>query len=129
MKGRVHDMMLRDSLVRSDLFRAVSGTDSPRVTQIKGRDKDLSTLRARWTGDIENVYRVLVGQTIEVVCLGIDSVDKEVEGTYAGMSKLPMWMQERVAVLSMMKVDPPQTKIEGIGMRVDESVYWVVKGE
>jgi len=122
-------MMLRDSLVRSDLIRAVSGTNFTRVAQIKGRDKDVSTLRAQWTGDIENVYRVLVGQTIEVVCLGIDSVDKEVEGTYAGMSKLPMWMQERVAVLSMMKVDPPQTTIEGIGMRVDDSVYWVVKGE
>jgi hypothetical protein len=129
MKGRVHDMMLRDRLVRADLSRAAAGTDSPRVTQIKGRDKDVSALRAQWTGDIENVYRVLVGPTIEVVCLGIDSVDKEVEGTYADMSELPAWMQERVAVLSMMKVDPPQTKIEGIGMRVDESVYWVIKGE
>jgi hypothetical protein len=29
----------------------------------------------------------------------------------------------------MMKVDPPQTKIEGVGMRVDESVYWVLRGE
>jgi hypothetical protein len=37
-------------------------------------------------------------------------------------------MQERIAVLSMMKVNPPQTKVEGVGMRVDESVYWVLKG-
>ena len=129
MKGRVCDMMLRDRLVRDDLSRAAAGTDSPRIAQIRGRDKDLSALRAQWTGDIENVYRVLVGPTIEVVCLGIDSVDKEVEGTYADMSELPAWMQERVAVLSMIKVNPPQTKIEGVGMRVDESVYWVIKGE
>jgi hypothetical protein len=129
MKGRVRDMMLRDRLVRDDLSRAAAGTDSPRIAQIRGRDKDLSALRAQWTGDIENVYRVLVGPTVEVVCLGIDSVDKEVEGTYADMSELPAWMQERVAVLSMIKVNPPQTKIEGIGMRVDESVYWVIKGE
>lgn len=129
MKGRVRDMMLRERLVRDDLSRAAAGTDSPRIAQIRGRDKDLSALRAQWTGDIENVYRVLVGPTVEVVCLGIDSVDKEVEGTYADMSELPAWMQERVAVLSMIKVNPPQTKIEGVGMRVDESVYWVIKGE
>jgi len=129
MKGRVRDMRLRDRLVRADLSRAAAGTDSPRIAQIRGRDKDVSAVRAQWTGDIENVYRVLVGPTIEVVCLGIDSVDKEVEGTYADMSELPAWMQERVAVLSMIKVNPPQTKIEGIGMRVDESVYWVIRGE
>jgi hypothetical protein len=29
----------------------------------------------------------------------------------------------------MMKVNPPQTKIEGVGMRVDERVYWVLRGE
>jgi len=85
-------------------------------------------LRAKWTGDMDNVYRVVVGPTIEVMGLGMD-IDASVEGVYNSTSELPTWMQERLAVLSMMKVDPPQTKIEGVGMRVDESVYWVLRGE
>jgi len=86
-------------------------------------------LRAQWTGDMDNVYRVAIdGVAVEVMGLGMD-VDVSVEGIYNSTSELPMWMQERLAVLSMMKVNPPQTKIEGVGMRVDESVYWVLRGE
>jgi hypothetical protein len=36
-------------------------------------------------------------------------------------------MQERVAVLSLMKVDPPQTRVEGIGMRIDDNTFWILK--
>lgn len=84
---------------------------------------------AQWTGDIDNVYRVAIdGVAVEVMCLGMD-IDSSIEGIYNSTSELPMWMQERLAVLSMMKVSPPQTKIEGVGMRVDERVYWVLRGE
>lgn len=129
MKNRMADIVMLDSLMRGDLYRAAAGAAMPRGSEVAGNSKRAAELRTKWTGELENVYRVLVGPTIEVVCLGIDSIDKEAEGTYADMSELPAWMQERVAVLSMMKVDPPQTKVEGIGMRVDESVYWVIKGE
>lgn len=123
------DIVMRDHIMRGDLYRAAAGAAMPRGSEVAGNSKRAAELRTKWTGELENVYRVLVGSTIEVVCLGIDSIDKEAEGTYADMSELPAWMQERVAVLSMMKVNPPQTKIEGIGMRVDESVYWVIKGD
>jgi hypothetical protein len=86
--------------------------------------------RAKWTEDFDRLYRVLVSPAtgkIEVLCLGIDSVDLEVEGVYANSSLLPAWVQERLAVLFMMKVDPPQTKIEGVGMRVDDNTFWVLK--
>ena len=129
MKNRMADIVMRDRIMRGDLYRAAAGAAMPRGSEVAGNSKRAAELRTKWTGELENVYRVLVGSTIEVVCLGIDSIDKEAEGTYADMSELPAWMQERVAVLSMMKVNPPQTKIEGIGMRVDESVYWVIKGD
>jgi hypothetical protein len=89
-------------------------------------------MRAQWTTNFENVYRVMITPNtgcVEVVCLGIDSVDSEAEGTYSDSSQLPAWMQEKLAVLSMMKVDPPQTKVEGVGMRIDDDVFWVIKGE
>lgn len=129
LKNRMANIMMRDRIMRGDISRAAGDANLPSVAELANRAKWSVELRTKWTGNLENVYRVLLGPTIEVVCLGIDSVDKEAEGTYADMSKLPAWMQERVAVLSMMKVDPPQTKVEGIGMRVDESVYWVIKGE
>lgn len=129
MRKRFEQLAMLARIKISDLTRAATGSNLTRVVEAKNAARRVSELNAKWTGGLENVYRVLVGDPIEVVCLGIDSVDKEAEGTYADMSELPAWMQERVAVLSMMKVDPPQTKVEGIGMRVDESVYWVIKGE
>lgn len=129
MKKRFERLTMLARIKTSDLTRAAVGSTLARATEAINGARRISEMNAKWTGGLENVYRVLVGDPIEVVCLGIDSVDKEAEGTYADMSELPAWMQERVAVLSMMKVDPPQTKIEGVGMRVDESVYWVIKGE
>jgi hypothetical protein len=129
MRKRFERMAILQRIRHSDLNRAATGNTLTRATEALKGARRVSALNAKWTGGLENVYRVLVGEPIEVMCMGIDSVDKEAEGTYTDMSELPAWMQERVAVLSMMKVDPPQTKVEGIGMRVDENVYWVIKGE
>lgn len=89
-----------------------------------------STQRAKWIGHMNNVYRVYIApdtKRADVLCLGIDSIDSEAEGTYKDSSQLPVWMQERLAILCMMKVDPPQTKVEGVGMRIDEDTYWIIK--
>ena len=126
--GRVDRIFHVNKIRHDDIERAALGSSLTRVTEVKNARKRLSELKAQWTGDIENVYRIFVGSTVEVVCLGIGSADSEVEGVYATTDDLPAWMQERIAVLSMMKVNPPQTKVEGIGMRVDDDVYWVLKG-
>jgi hypothetical protein len=128
MRDRVMRIFDINKVKHDDIERAALGSSLTRVTEAKNARRQINELKAKWTGDIENVYRIFIGSTVEVVCLGIDSVDKEVEGEYATTDDLPAWMQERIAVLSMMKVDPPQTKVAGIGMRVDESVYWVLKG-
>lgn len=85
---------------------------------------------AKWTDDFDRLYRVVIAPAtgrVDVLCLGIDCVDPEAEGVYADSSLLPTWLQERVAVLSLMKVDPPQTRVEGVGMRVDDNTFWVLK--
>jgi hypothetical protein len=128
MKRRVGHIFDVNAIRHDDIERAALGPSLTRVTDMPSARKRLSELKAQWTGDIENVYRIFVGPTIEVVCLGIGSADSEVEGVYNTTDELPAWMQERIAVLSMMKVNPPQTKVEGVGMRVDESVYWVLRG-
>lgn len=117
-------------VVRDDLERAVLGTQDVSFGAAAMAAKRVEALRAQWEGGMDNVYRVYVSPAtmrIEVVCLGIDSIDGEAEGIYDDTSHLPDWMQERLAVLSLMKVDPPQTKIEGVGMRVDQHVFWIVK--
>jgi hypothetical protein len=124
---RVFDV---NKIKHADIERAALGASLTRVDYIKNARRLIAEMNAQWVGDIDNVYRIFVGSTVEVVCLGIGSVDStEVEGVYATTDDLPTWMQERIAVLSMMKVDPPQTKIAGIGMRVDDNVYWVIRGE
>jgi hypothetical protein len=129
MKGRVRRMFDMNRIRDEDIVLAALGPSLTRVTDMPSARRRLSELRAQWTGDIDNVYRIFIGSTVEVVCLGMAIVDdKCLEGVYNTTDELPAWMQERIAVLSMMKVNPPQTKVEGVGMRVDENVYWVLRG-
>lgn len=120
-----------ERITRDDLERAVLGRDSVSFGTASMMANKVSQLRASWEGGMENVYRVYINpdtKSVEVVCLGMDSVDSEAEGIYHDTSHLPAWVQEKLAVLSMMKVSPPQTKVEGVGMRVDEHVFWIIKG-
>jgi hypothetical protein len=132
MKNRRRRRIDLQKLAERDLVAAA--VSSPSISYVADRLNAFARakkLRAQWTADFENVYRVMITpntKVVDVVCLGIDSVDSEAEGTYSDTSKLPQWMQEKLAVLSMMKVDPPQTKVEGVGMRIDNDVFWVIKG-
>lgn len=119
-------------ITEGDLQRAALGTKSQSFGMAAAASAAISNLRARWTGGMENVYRVRFSPNaddIEVACLGLENVDKEAEGIYHALAELPEWMQDRLAVLYLMKVDPPQTKVDGVGMRVDEHVFWIIKGD
>lgn len=120
----------KGSIVRSDLEQAVLGSTTQNFAVVAMAAMKIEVLRTRWVEEMDSVYRVRVDPntgSVEVVCLGMDSVDGEAEGIYNDTSLLPDWMQDKLAVLSMMKVDPPQTKIEGVGMRVDQNVFWILK--
>jgi len=76
----------------------------------------------------DNIYRVhIVADTgyVKVSCIGLESVDAIVDGTYAGTHKLPDWMQEKLAVLSMMSSKPPTELVDGVGRRINSDTYWV----
>ena len=128
MPSKVGHMLNVSRVMQEDIERAALGSSLTRVTDASDARHRVTDMRARWVGDTENVYRVFVGDTVEVCCLGLHRTDKEAEGIYGDITDLPEWMQERIAVLSLIKVNPPQTKIDGIGMRVDEHVYWILKG-
>jgi hypothetical protein len=123
--------MRHNRVVAFDLAAAAVPKHFRAIADVLTKSDRTNAMRAQWTADFENVYRVMITpntKVVEVVCLGIDSVDSEAEGSYSDSSQLPAWMQEKLAVLSMMKVDPPQTKVEGVGMRIDDDVFWVIKG-
>lgn len=85
---------------------------------------------AHWDPSEDVVYRVCVdplSRRVEVLCLGIDSVDATGEGIYRDTTALPDWMQEKLAVLSLMSAKPPTTPIEGVGQRIDQNTFWLVR--
>lgn len=45
---------------------------------------------------------------------------------YSGIDKCPEWVQDRIAVLRMMKPGPAESVVEGVGLRVSENAFWIV---
>jgi len=77
----------------------------------------------------DKIYRVFVNKetdAIEVVYIGMDKLDEEIEGTYSNVDELPEWLQERLAVLMISRAEPPTNKIGDFGRRIDENTFWVV---
>lgn len=64
---------------------------------------------------------------IEVVCFDLENIDSELEGYYDGVSDLPEWVQERIAVLSVCNPDPPTPVVEEVGRRISDGIFWIYK--
>ena len=78
----------------------------------------------------ELVYRVAIEHNrvnIMSFCTKNDvlEVDEAVEGTYDDLDSLPKWIQERIALLSMLSYKPPTVTVEGVGRRIGKNTYWV----
>ena len=76
----------------------------------------------------DRIYRVEINKhtgKVQVMCLGIETVDNPIEDTYNDVSELPMWAQEKLSVLMMLKVDPPMEPVDGVGIRINNSTFWL----
>lgn len=107
----------KQALLMSDMFMLISRTPQRTAAPMFTRMDD------------NNAYRICVRSKgrIEVLCFGIESIDTELEGYYDSLQDLPKWVQERIALLSMLKSEPPTEDVEGVGRRISESTYWVYK--
>ena len=77
----------------------------------------------------DNIYRVYINphtHAVEVSCIGME-VDSVVSGEYPLVDDLPLWMQEKVALLMMTPLDKPTSEVEGVGRRIDNNVYWIFR--
>lgn len=104
------------------------------IRELKALDVKVSGMArqrvAHWDPDKDSILRVCVDpltQRVEVTHFGMECVDLPEVGTYANTSELPMWVQERVAVLSMMPSKPPTEAVDGVGQRINAVTYWVTK--
>ena len=76
----------------------------------------------------DKIYRVYIcpnTSTITMTCIGMDSVDNETESVYHSVDALPLWTQEKIALLMMTALDKPTKSVEGVGRRIDANTYWV----
>lgn len=62
-------------------------------------------------------------ENVEIVCFGMECLDTSVTGHYMSIRDTPRWVQERIAVLSML--DIPSRSVDGIGQRIERHTYWL----
>jgi hypothetical protein len=116
--------LIREIAVRQDL--ALLGAQFS--DRLLNPCKEIHALTNQHDSDI---YRIHIRDTgedrISVICVGMERVDACLEGAYDNLQELPQWVQERIAVLSMLNAKPPTQNIEGVGRRINESTYWVYR--
>lgn len=78
----------------------------------------------------DKLYRVCIKSdtnTVEISCIGMDRVDSQLDGIYSCVDDLPMWLQERLAVLMVSDWRPITRSVDGVGRRIDRNTFWVVQ--
>ena len=141
-----YDGKLRSLAVGSETVRAQKWQESikfnPRYLTVKNPFASPSTDTAwywvggNWVGDNggvildDNIYRITIAddkEQVSVVCLGIDRLDTPLDDTYPSVDVLPLWVQERLAVLMLLSAVPPTDDVENIGRRISVNRYWVYR--
>lgn len=78
--------------------------------------RDMSTLlRAAMTSDTQVYLEPISGISLDHMPNGHYTIGTE-----------PMWVTERILALSTTAVPPPPHPVEGVGMRIDETIYWII---
>jgi hypothetical protein len=123
---------LADLTVRKILMKVINPEDRP-VAVHRVMQRDTYHAHVNWLAmeiHDDKIYRVgLFPNEIDVLCLGLLPSDSFVEGHYTNPDELPVWMQERLAVLMMMSAEPPTVELKGVGRRISSHVYWVYEPE
>ena len=123
-----------DQTVRKILTKVINPEDREGAVYAVIR-RDTFQARINW-GETDmkihddRIYRVgIFPGEIDVLCLGLTLSEPIVEGQYSSADELPLWMQERLAVLMMMSLEPPTVELVGVGRRISSHVYWVYAPE
>lgn len=77
-----------------------------------------------------NVWRLEFAEdgSIRVSLIGLPRMSHvSLPSSYRSLSEAEPWVQERVAVLSLLDPCPKHAYIRGVGRRMSENIFWVVE--
>ena len=80
----------------------------------------------------EPIYRIFINDDgmVETVCYEmLDAFDPELNNSYESVDELPIWVQDKLAVLMLLDHKKVNEEVKGVGRRINERTYWVFKGE
>ena len=76
----------------------------------------------------DNLYRIVIDpDEVTTMCMGLDTVDSELDAVYPDVVSLPMWVKRRIAVRMCDYKDHPTPVVKGVGRRIEENIFWVVR--
>jgi len=83
------------------------------------------------TLDDSDIFRVsITGDKADVFCFGKPRISGLQEKTLGILLKdLPVWVQERIAVLDMRSYEPPTEYVTGVGRRISKDTFWIFAGD
>ena len=78
-----------------------------------------------------DIFRVsITGDKADVSCFGKPMIAGMPEKTLGILLKdLPIWVQERIAVLDMRSYEPPTEYVTGVGRRISKDTFWIFAGD
>ena len=77
----------------------------------------------KWNSFTHSFHGVMFNKgRVDVTCVGMGCVDSPLDDVYDTVDDMPVWAQERIAMLMVCK--DGQT-IDHIGRRVDDSTFWL----
>ena len=63
---------------------------------------------------------------VRVLCVGdANASELGVDGEYSSTRELPVWMQDRLAVLLVCDAKSPTVPVPGVGRRIAANTFWV----
>lgn len=68
---------------------------------------------------------VLEGKQVHIEAFEPLSIDLPPTGVY-DLDAVPGWVRARIAALSIMPVPPPPSPVDEVGLRVSETVFWII---
>ncbi len=129
-RDRIRNLVKRDRSILASMYNVLKSLDKvfPVLSgghSTHGNNLIQMIIDRDYEPHDDNIYRVhITGRKASVVCLGLDSVDAKCVGEYY-VSRLPKWIQRRLAVLLLL--ESPPSSVEGVGVRLETDIFWVFK--
>ena len=74
-----------------------------------------------------DVVRIKIYTHGKVVVHSLNTIDTGIDGYYDSVNDLPVWMQERLAILLLTSAVPPTQEVDGVGRRIDDRTFWLYR--